>query len=258
MSNRDDYEKKLETITAIADDRIQTPHHVPMDAYIQESQSLYQRALEDKDALIAAGLPWELVEDLPVRIGTMIEAESSWYVRKNIRKETATRWTEKVQLARAFKKQLNDAFRYAFRDRPDLLGTLRDTVKGRSHAEMIQALNDLSVLGKKNAALLEAVRFDMSLLDKAAQTAAAMSALNAETVNYGSTIKDVKKIRDQAYTHLKEAVDEISRCGQFVFRQDEERFRGYRSTHLREKYLERKREAKTKKESKPEPRVPAP
>jgi len=258
MSNRDDYEKKLETLTAIEDDRIKSPHHVPVDAYTQESQSLYHQALADKDALTAAGLSWELVEDLPLRIGAMIEAESSYYVQRKTQKETATRWTEESQLAYKLKKQLHDSFRYAFRNNPGLLGTLKFTVKGRSHANMIQALNDLSHLGKKNVELLEAVRFDMSLLDKAAQMSKDMSALLAETINYGSTIKGVKKIRDQAYTHLKEAVDEICRCGQFVFRQDEERFRGYRSAHLREKYLERKREAKTKKESKPEPRAPAP
>lgn len=253
MSNRDDYEKKLETITAIEDDRIKTPHHVPVDAYTQESQSLYLRALEDKDVLTAAGLPWELVEDLPVRIGALIEAESLWYVQRKTRKETVTRWAEESQLAYKLKNQLHAAFRYAFRNKPDLLEILKFTVKGRSHANMIQALNDLSLLGKKNVELLEAVRFDMSLLEKAAQTSSDMSTLLAQTIDYGNTIKGVKKIRDQAYSHLKEAVDEICRCGQFVFRHDKERFRGYRSAHLRDKYLKRKREAKAKEESKLDP-----
>ncbi len=257
MSNRDDYEKKLETLRAIEDDRIKTPHHVPVYAYIQETQSLYRWVKEDKDVLTAAGLPWELVEDLPLRIGALIEAESSWYVQRKTRKEKATRWTEESQLAYEFKKQLRDAFRYAFRNNPNLLGTLRFTVKGRSHADMIQALNNLSVLGKANVELLEAVRFDMSLLDRAAQMSADMSALLAETVDYGSTIKEVKKIRDQAYTHVKEAVDGICHCGQFVFGDDEERFSGYRSAHLRDKYLKRKREAKAKQAPEPEAQVPA-
>ena len=86
-----------------------------------------------------------------------------------------------------------------------------------------------------------------------------MSSLLAETIDYGSMIKDVKKIRDQAYTHVKEAVDEICNCGQFLFRDDKERFRGYCSAHLRDKYLKRKREAKAKEESEPaqaEPKYP--
>ena len=49
---------------------------------------------------------------------------------------------------------------------------------------------------------------------------------------------DGRKIRDRAYTHLKEAVDEIYEHGQFAFRQDDERRRGYRSNYM---YKRRKR-----------------
>ena len=45
--------------------------------------------------------------------------------------------------------------------------------------------------------------------------------------------KDVKRIRDQAYTHLKEAVDALRRCGQFVFWKNEDRRKGYTSQYNR-------------------------
>ncbi|MGD2086544.1 MAG: hypothetical protein PVH61_10205 [Candidatus Aminicenantes bacterium] len=54
-----------------------------------------------------------------------------------------------------------------------------------------------------------------------------------------------KKIRDQAYTHLKEAVDEIRLFGQYVFRQNKDRFIGYRSNYIRQ--LKSKQRRKTKK-----------
>jgi len=242
MGNRDDYEKKLDVLTAIGDGQIKTPHHIPVRIYLQEAGTLYQQALKDKEALISVGVPWELVEDLPIRIAALVEAESDWYVQNKTRKETATGWAEASPLAYDLKKQLLDTFYYAFRNRPDLLKTLKVTKKGKGHADMIQALNDLSVLGKKNAGLLEAVRFDKTLLDKAAQTTEAMSGLLADTNAYVRTIKEVKRIRDQAYTHLKEAVDEIRGGGQFVFRKDKDRIRGYRSEYLRRKNLKRRRE----------------
>jgi hypothetical protein len=43
----------------------------------------------------------------------------------------------------------------------------------------------------------------------------------------------VKKIRDQAFTHVKEAVDKIRKCGQFVFWRNAARVKGYRSDYLR-------------------------
>jgi|GEM_PF-202203 len=256
MGNREDYEKKLQVITTIGNDQIKTPHHIPVEVYIQEAKTLYYWAQEDKEALTFVGLSWELVEDLPIRIGALIQAEASWYLRRNTGNEAAEKWANQSPLAYDLKKQLMKVFFYAFRKHPDLLAALRNIGKGKGHASMIQGLNDLVALGEGNAELLEAVRFDMMLLDKADQTSDEMAALLAEVTTYRNTANKAKKIRDQAYTHLKEAVDEIFRCGQFVFRDNKERFRGYRSEHLRGKYLKRKREGRAKE--KPEPAGPGP
>ena len=39
---------------------------------------------------------------------------------------------------------------------------------------------------------------------------------------------------DKAYTHLKEAVDAIRDCGQFVFWKDQDRAKGYASEYKRQ------------------------
>jgi hypothetical protein len=44
---------------------------------------------------------------------------------------------------------------------------------------------------------------------------------------------EAKRIRDQAFTHLKEAVDLIRKCGQYVFWRNAARLKGYRSNYLR-------------------------
>ncbi len=252
MGNQEYYEMKLEIITAIGEDQIKTPHHIPVDVYIQEAQTLYSWARLDKEALTAAGLSWELVEDLPIRIGTLIEAESSWYVQRKNGVEATETWAREAPLAYDLKKRLANDFRYAFRKRPDLLSALRQTVKGQGHASMLQALNDLSLLGKRNTELLEAIHFDMALLDRAAQTSDKLSEVLAEATAYRRASNETKKIRDQAYTHLKEAVDEIRECGQFVFRKNEERFRGYRSDYLRGKNQKSKRRRQAPKPTAPE------
>jgi len=48
-------------------------------------------------------------------------------------------------------------------------------------------------------------------------------------------------------THLKEAVDEIRRAGQYVFRSNKVRYRGYISDHLRQKKIRLSRDLKKKK-----------
>jgi hypothetical protein len=117
------------------------------------------------------------------------------------------------------------------------------------HAKMMKDLNDLSLLGKDNTRLLEAINFDLSLLDKAAQTSREMAVLldemdrNKERYEHS----EAKKIRDQAYTYLKEAVDETLETGKYVFRQDKKRLRAYASEYRRQ--IKRKQKRKSKKKA---------
>ena len=60
-----------------------------------------------------------------------------------------------------------------------------------------------------------------------------MAALLAAATGERIDTSESKRIRDQAYTHLKEAVDEIRAYGQYVFRHIDERLKGYRSNYLR-------------------------
>lgn len=234
MGSQEDYEKKLEVISAIEESQIKTPHHIPVAVYIQEANTLYHWALADEEALTAAGLSWELVEDIPLRCEALIKTEASWQTQKNVEKKCSREWNKRSPLAYELRDRLLSDFRFAFRNHPDLVKTIRAISKGKSHADMIQDLNDLSVVGKANLQLLEAINFDISLLDEAARTASEMAALLAEVNSSGQERSEAKKIRDQAYTHLKGAVDEIREYGRYVFRKNEERFIGYRSNHIKQ------------------------
>ena len=114
---------------------------------------------------------------------------------------------------------------------------------------MIKDLKDLSVLGKSNTRLLEAIKFDLTLLDKAAQTSGEMALLLDEMYRDSDLEKrsEAKKIRDQAYTHLKEAVDEIRETGRYVFRHDKKHVRAYASVYRRR--IKRKQKKKPKKKA---------
>ena len=50
----------------------------------------------------------------------------------------------------------------------------------------------------------------------------------------------LKKIRDQAYTHLKAAVDKIRSNGKYLFRDNKSRLRGYKSDYMREQKLKQR------------------
>ena len=246
MGNREDYKKKLDTRSNIANSQIKTPHHIPVDVYIQEADTLYHWVQMDKEALIAVGLSWELVEDIPNRCKALIEAEARWKSQRKTRGRSSRSWDNLSHLAYDLRKKLLSDFRFAFRKQPDLMITVRGISRGESQPKIIQDLNDLSLLGKANPRLLEVINFDMSLLDKAAETSREMAVLLADINLYKRKRSEAKRIRDQAYTHLKEAVDEIRLTGQYVFRQNKDRFVGYRSKHIRQLTIKQKGKPKKK------------
>ncbi len=247
MSNKEAYEKKLVEITAIADDQVKTPSSIPVDAYVQEAENLYDWCQDDQEALTAKGLNWELVDDIPLRAGALSRAESLWFKERFTREEAEKLWKEKAPSVYKLRDDLIKDFRFAYRKYDDLTGKVRAITEGTSHADMIQDLNDLVALGEANSEPLAAINFDMSLLDQSDKTADEMASLLAAATGERIDYSESKKIRDKAYTHLKEAVDEVYAFGQYVFRDNDERLKGYRSNYLRRLRL--------KQTSEPDPAV---
>jgi len=87
MSNQEDYQAKLATITAIAAEEVKSPT-IPIDVYLQEAENLYHWSQDDQAQLTGAGLDWTLVEDLPTRAGALREAQSLWF-KKRFTREAA-------------------------------------------------------------------------------------------------------------------------------------------------------------------------
>lgn len=108
---------------------------------------------------------------------------------------------------------------------------------------MVQDLNDLAIMGKQNVEQLVAIGFDLTKLDAAAELSDNMAVLLAETNGSCGAGNDSKYLRNQAYTYLKELVDEIRACGKYVFWKDKRRLEGYTSKYWRKMNKSKKEES---------------
>lgn len=230
MSNLTDYQELLEVIVAIPDEKVQEPG-IPVDVFLQEAENLHKWSLLDTDALSSIGITPERINELPKRAGACREAQSNWFKDRYSQLEAQREWGIQGPLAYDLRDQLVHAFRYAFRNDMALSARITEIADGSGHADMIQDLNDLAVLGRENTAMLTAIGFDVSLLDNAATTADAMAELLA-TANGDKAIgNETKDIRDKAYTYLKELVDEIRDAGKYLFWRNPKRYKGYVSQY---------------------------
>ena len=241
MKNIDDYNKKIEVIKTITDDQIKEPNSIPMGIYIQEAEYLYSWCQDDKEELTSKGLDWTVVEDLPIRCGALRQAESNWHRAKFLRREAENIWVRELSKGYDLRNEIAHHFYYAFQDDTSLLRKVKKFLEGTTHAEMIQCLNNLSVLGRDNRELLRKIGFDFTLLDLAAQKSDELYTKKKAASWESKDYLEPKKIRHQAFTYLKEAVDLIYNYGRYVFWKNSDRLKGYRSNHLRKKSMSWKR-----------------
>jgi hypothetical protein len=230
MANIDDYNARINEISAIPDDKTPEPT-MPVAVFLQEAENLYQWSLTDAEALAGIGITSAVVNEIPVRAGACREAQSRWSKDHNTQKEAQRQWGEQSPIAYALRDELLHTFRYGYRNDAALLALVAKIDEGNTHADMIQDLNDLSVLGNNNPAPLQAIGFDMGKLALAAETSDAMANLLAMANGDRASQNEVKKIRDKAFAYLKESVDQVREAGKYLFWKNESRYKGYVSKY---------------------------
>lgn len=227
------YEALLTEIEAIPEAEIKQPN-MPIDKFLQEAANLEVWSKNDVETLTNVGVTQATFDALPIRTGALRYAQSAWMKDRYSKEEARQEWDTQSPIAVELKNELEHAFRFAFRLRPDLLNKVKAIEEGTGNEDLVQDLSDLSVLGKANQPLLEAIAFDVAKLDTAATMSSDMSALLAAMNGERAENNSAKTARDKAYTLLKNAVDEIREAGKYVFWKDSNKLKGYVSQYRKQ------------------------
>jgi len=231
--SKQNYDAKLGTIEAIDLEDVKSPN-MPVHTYLQEAEDLHIIAQEDKQALVGAGLNWAAFgNDLPVRAGALRYAQSLWNKDRFTQEEAQQAWSQQSPETYNLRDQLLHTFRFAYRKNEDLLSKVSSIGEGTGHADMIQDLSDLAAFGKEHLQELTAIKFDKALLTTAATQADEMAVVLARANGEKGDSSAARITRDKAYTHLKEAVDEIRTTGKYVFWKNDQKLRGYISSYIK-------------------------
>ncbi len=240
MDYSEGYKLLVEKIKAINEEDI-APIYMPSEHLASEGQSLYLWAMEDKDDLIKRGVTLEMINDLHNGSEALLTAEAIWKHNLESTQEYSKIWSEKLPYSLDLRQEAIATFRYAFRKDQNLLASIEDINSGSSHPDLVSDLHELHLLGTKHIDKLNAIGFEEELIPKLKGSSENMANLLAN-INGERMRKDKSKlIRDQAFTYLKDVIDEIRACGKFTFRKDPARLKGYRSKYNRAKYIKRKR-----------------
>ena len=224
--------EKLNEINSMTDIETGRPT-IPVSIALQEAEDLHGWCMKDKEVLTKAGLDFTLVTDLKARAGALRQSQTNWSNEYKEYQDCQAQWKIEAPAAYNLRDELVHHFYHAFYNLQGEYAKVQRIAEGYSHADMIQDLSDLAGLGMKNTAELEAIGMDLNLLELAKTKSSELAGLLAKVNGSLRETSPKLEIRNKAYFHLKEAVDEIRRVGQYVFWRNEVRLKGYISPYLR-------------------------
>lgn len=234
----------LDALKAILPSQVKRPA-IPVPTSLQEAHDLYVWSQEDREKLLEVGLSPVVFDELLLGIDLLSYYQGKWKKEQKLVDPQAKALREKQQEARQLQQSVAANMRFAFRRQPELLKTLRASVKRTPYAALYQSLNDLAVLGEAHSDLLLAIGFNFDELVQARQLANDLPAWHASV---SPKTNPAKELRDRAYAFLKKRVDELRTCGKYVFRQMPSRQRGYVSPFMRRKFQAEQRARSKQKE----------
>lgn len=232
MAGNENYNARLSAAKSMKRDEIKRPT-IPVDEFIQEAEDLVSIAKNDKQALTAASLAANYVEETTISIEALRQAQSVWSKDNKLKKEAVEKWKVLGPQGFELRDGLLHTFRFAFRNDSKSLDVVAAISKGQSNADMIQDLSDLATLGKANTQVFETINFDIALLAKAETMSVELGKILGDANGERHNTTEEKIIRDAMYTILKKNIDDIRACGKYVFWKDEAKLKQYSSKYTR-------------------------
>lgn len=168
-----------------------------------------------------------LIDELPPLGGALRHCQALWMSEFRAREEAQKEWLEQSPQAYNFRDDLLHHFAFAYRHHDDILKKVMRIREGRTHADMVQDLVDIAVLGEKYPEPLTAINLDLNMLAQSRTLSHAMSELLAASNGAAGDSSANKQLRDKAYTLLAEKARTIREYGQYVFWKDEAKRKRY-------------------------------
>ncbi len=226
MSYQDDFVLWKEQIEAVQGNELKLPNQ-PVDDFAASIETLAINANEDREALAAGGLDVSLIDELTPLSGALRYCQAVWMGEYRALQEAQKEWQEKSPAAYDMRNDLLHHFSFAYRKDDNIRKKVARIREGGSHADMVQDLIELAVLGEKYPEQLVAINFDVATLAEARTTSQAMSELLAASNGAAGESSANKLLRDKAYTLLHGKAATIREFGQYVFWKDEDKRKNY-------------------------------
>ncbi|MBI9060671.1 MAG: hypothetical protein JEZ14_01700, partial [Marinilabiliaceae bacterium] len=112
MSYQSDYESWKDQIVAFHSKNVKLPD-TPIDVVAADAETLQKEASKDKEALVAAGLDWNRVDNLLTKSGALRYLQAIWMSEYRARQDSQKEWLEQSPKAYELRDELLHHFSFA-------------------------------------------------------------------------------------------------------------------------------------------------
>ena len=229
MSDQQDFEALLPKLNAIDKKLVRRPD-MPVNQAVKEGELMAAAAAEDAAKLTAVGLDSNCIKELDLSVGALRYAEAQLTAALGEVKEAGLQWKQEEPGAYELRADILAALTYGLKSVPDAVKSLKKIREGSGNADMVQDLAGLSQLGKKYQNKLQAINFDVKLLDTAAEKAELLGNLLVKSSLEKATA-GAKDVRDRSFTYMRQYMGTVLDAAEYALRKDSTRLDFYHSTY---------------------------
>ncbi len=227
----------IPSTAATIEEKLIIEPNMPIGIFIQETFNICMFVQDDRELLVQRGLNWGVVEELPRRIEHLKNQESLWW-KARFSPTPSQREFERVKaLAEQVKNELLRDLEFLADSDNALHEALCNVKEGSGEDDLMVDLKSLSMLSQNKKDKLQLIGSDPELLEDVKYCSEVFPKL---LVSFGleqSAATSKQSDRNQAYTLLLVAVEEIRRCAAHVFWNDKKHLKGYQSEYFRKRSL---------------------
>ncbi len=227
------YSDVIAVIMSIEDELIRSLDMSEEEA-LEEAYTLNEAVSEDAELLRSRGCPEIFINTLLSRI--KLFGYITTYILLKIDDDASIQemWMSEKRKGYALRRTLVGAFEVAYRNEKRRLAQIDSIKEGRGDADMIVDLLSYAEMGNAYPEALAKIFFDMAQLEEARTLSNTLSTLLAKCNIAPDEEKELRELRNRAYTWLKEAMDEIRTFGLWIHADNPEKRERYVSAFHQE------------------------
>ncbi|MBN2531015.1 MAG: hypothetical protein JXR76_31805 [Deltaproteobacteria bacterium] len=217
IGSEEAYERCYDAFMAIKADKV-VNCNIPTDIAVADARELALCALDDRVALMGAGIDADAVDTLADRAGAFSCAAARYEAVLNSDPVTSEKWCSLQSVAYEIQRYLIRYLSFAYRRDRSLYTKVAIIRNGMGPKDMVMDLLALALLAEANPAPLRRIpAFDFEKLKEAKKLHNAMSELLAIASIDPGMLDVTQEVMNRSYTYYRVAADEVKEYGRFVF-----------------------------------------